>query len=273
MLRPLTALVILLIAALPAAAAPPGLDRLVTQLRLPDVIEIMASEGEAHGADIEAEMFPGQGGARWPAVVAAIYDPTRGTRIMTDQLRESLDEGQIDALIEFFGSPLGERIITLEIDARRAIADEAVEQAAYDQLHEMQQDEAPRLDLITALIEANDLVDLNVAGGLNANLAFYTGLADGGAFGADLPQQDMLRDIWSQEPDLRADTEEWLYAYMLMAYEPLSDNDLRAYIDLAETPEGRALNHALFAGFDVLYRQVSHELGLASARMMATQDL
>ena len=58
-----------------------------------------------------------------------------------------------------------------------------------------------------------------------------------------------------------------------MAYQPLSDADLTAYIDFSATAEGRMLNAALFASFDVLFVAVSEELGFAAARFAQGEDL
>jgi hypothetical protein len=61
--------------------------------------------------------------------------------------------------------------------------------------------------------------------------------------------------------------------YLAMAYQPLSDADLEAYIAFSRTPEGQVLNRALFAAFDALFNALSRDLGLAAARLMAGQDL
>ena len=132
---------------------------------------------------------------------------------------------------------------------------------------------APRLALVGRFIDVNGLVDFNVSGALNANYEFYFGLVDGGAFPFEMTEEQVLADVWSQEDEIRAETEDWLYSYLAMAYEPVSDADLTAYIDMSETAAGKALNQALFAAFDVLYRQISRDLGLAAAQMVAGEDI
>ena len=83
----------------------------------------------------------------------------------------------------------------------------------------------------------------------------------------------MLADVWEQEVQIRSETEQWVYSFLLLAYQPLSDEDIEAYIQLSETSEGQVLNTALFAAFDTMYSEISHALGLASARYLSGEDI
>ena len=58
-----------------------------------------------------------------------------------------------------------------------------------------------------------------------------------------------------------------------MAYRPLSDDEIAAYTALSETPEGQALNTALFATYDAMFVTISRDLGLAAAQFMAGEDI
>ncbi len=176
-------------------------------------------------------------------------------------------------MTEFFASDIGQRIVAYEITAREALLEEGIEEAAQETLRLREAEGDPRLALVREFVEANDLVESNVMGAMNANYAFYIGLMDGNAFPRQMSEQDILTDVWSQEDEIRADTEEWVHSYLLMAYQPLSDEDLQTYIDMARTDEGRALNRALFAAFDEVFTDISATLGLASARFIAGQDL
>ena len=113
----------------------------------------------------------------------------------------------------------------------------------------------------------------NVVGAMNSNYAFYAGLADGGAFPEDLTEEEILTDVWSQEEMIREDTSEWLYSYLSLAYRPLTEEDLAAYVAFSETEAGGALNRALFASFDEMFVAQSLALGLSAARFMAAQEL
>jgi hypothetical protein len=112
-----------------------------------------------------------------------------------------------------------------------------------------------------------------VSSGLNASLAFYKGLAESGGLGGDMTEDQMLQDVWSQEPTLRADTEEWVYSFLAMAYAPLSDEELAAYTEFSRSDAGEAVNAALFSAFDVVFVDISHRLGSAASVYVAGQDI
>ena len=84
---------------------------------------------------------------------------------------------------------------------------------------------------------------------------------------------DIVTDVWGQEPEVRQDTESWLLAFLVMAYAPLPSGDLQAYTEFSQSPAGRALNAALFAGFETLYRDISYALGLMAGQGMQGSDL
>lgn len=250
-----------------------GFDRLYAALHMSDMLEIMREEGMSYGGEIEEEMFPEHGGARWSALVAKIYSTDRMTDVMQSQMRAALAETDLGPLLAFYDTGTGARITDLEVSARRALLAPDAEEASLEKLELLRDRDDPRLALVGRFIDVNGLVDFNVSGALNANYEFYFGLVDGGAFPFEMTEEQVLADVWSQEDEIRAETEDWLYSYLAMAYEPVSDADLTAYIDMSETAAGKALNQALFAAFDVLYRQISRDLGLAAAQMVAGEDI
>jgi len=110
-------------------------------------------------------------------------------------------------------------------------------------------------------------------GAMNSNYAFFLGLAEGGAFGGDMSEERILSDVWAQEPEIRISTTEWVYAFTLLAYQPLDDADLAIYTDFAETGPGQRINRALFEAFDGEFEAISRALGRAAAQEMASRDL
>ena len=145
-------------------------------------------------------------------------------------------------VLAFFESDLGQRIIRLEMSARRAFLDEDTEEAARERVRS---DEVPsqRAELIEQFITANDLVEYNTAGAMNTNLAFLTALSQAEIF--EMSEQDILAQVYDGSEENRRDTEEWLRAYLTMAYQPLSDEELGVYIDFSRTEEGQRLNLSL----------------------------
>lgn len=243
-------------------------------LRMDEVMDIMAREGLAYGDVVAADMFPsGQGGARWKDNLARIYDAKRMRAVMEQGFGDTMSDAAHDRIAQFYRSALGQRVSELELSARAALLDKAVEDAAIKAYRTMRAAENPELDRLERFVIANDLIDSNVVGGLNSNVAFYRGLVDGGAFAFEMTDQQILTEVWSQEPDVREETIEWLYSYLALAFHPLNDADLQAYIDLSNSPEGQAFNRALFAAFDVMFEDISYELGRAAGQELSGQDI
>jgi hypothetical protein len=171
----------------------------------------------------------------------------------------------------FFDTPMGATIVNLELSAREAMMDETIEEAAKEQAraYELARDDA--FLLVEDFIAAGDLLETNVVGALNSNIQFYHGLVDGGAF--KLTEDEILADVWSQEDDIRSETRDWLYGFLIMAYAPLEPGQLEAYTALSKTPEGTAMTIALFEGFDAMYSDISYALGLAVARAMQAEEI
>ncbi|WP_226781106.1 DUF2059 domain-containing protein [Oceaniglobus trochenteri] len=258
----------------PANAAPRAeVEALYDAMLMEKVIGIMQEEGLAYGEDLRDELFPGRGGAAWPALVARLYDADAMDALVLERFDALLDGVDVAPLLAFFESERGARIVRLELEARQAMMDEDVEEAAKDSLHEMRQEGDSRLEVLDAFVEANELVDSNVVGAMNANYAFYIGLMDGGAFADEMTEEQVLTDVWSQEPEIRADTLEWVYSYLALAYQPLSDDDIEVYAALSATDEGRALNQAIFGAFDTMYVTISRALGQGASQFILGEDL
>lgn len=263
-----------LVLAAPAwAQATRATDALLDQLGLPDTVAVMRQEGLDYGAELAEEMLPDGGGASWQAVVRRIYDSARMEETVRNGFaRAWAEEKQPLAAIEaFFASDTGQQVVQLEISAREAMIDPGVEEAARTAYRDSEDSGDPRLALIAEFIAANDLVDANVVGAMNSSYAFYAGLVDGGGF--EMSEEEILALVWGSEAETRDDSREWLYSYMVLAYRPLEEAALRSYVEMASSREGRALNRALFAGFDQMYGEISYALGLALARQMTAQDL
>ena len=114
--------------------------------------------------------------------MATIYDG----EVMHDTARAEfnavMEGADVASMLAFFQSEPGQSIIELEVSARRALLDDAVDVASKEAAKIAQTDNTERFQLIVDFAAANDLVETNVAGAMNANMAFYTGLMDRGAF-------------------------------------------------------------------------------------------
>lgn len=249
------------------------IDALFDALGMPQIIEIMREEGLSYGDTLAVDMLPGGPSEEWKMAVSAIYD----AQVMQTEVRGAfggaIEGADIDALLSFFTSEQGERIVGLEVSARLALLDEAIEEASRENAVLAMADKTPRYRMIQEFVAANDLVEANVVGSLNSSYAFYIGLIDGGAMPTGITPDIALQDVWAQEPQVRSDTIEWLYSFLLMAYQPLSNAELEAYIAFSQTDAGQDLTNALFLAFNGMFDDISRALGLASSRFMVIQEL
>jgi len=265
----LVAPVVLICAAAPLSAAPG--EALLEAMRVPEIVQVMREEGLDYAQEMGEDLLPGGATRGWRAVVSQVYDTEALEEVVRGQFIDSFAGTEAGPLLDFFTSEDGQRVVDLEITARRTLIDDDLEASAREAYQALDGTDDPRLEQIEAFVEANDLVEANVVGAMNASYQFYLGLVDGGAF--EMTEEEILSEVWAQEEDTRSDTREWLYAFLLVAYRPLSDAVLDEYVALSASPEGRAMNRALFAGFNAMYDEISYGLGLAAAQQMLGEEL
>lgn len=258
---------------LSAQADADQIDTLFDALQLSDITQIMREEGVSNSAQIAEEMFPNRNDAGWDATVDAIYNIDWMEAKVRADFANSLGDNDLAPILEFFQSQPGATFVSLEVSARRAMLDDAVEEASDDAALIAQRDRTERFQQLETFIEVSDLVEPNVVAALNSNYAFYSGLADGDFFGAEMSEDQLLADVWSQEADIRSNTTEWLFSFLLTAYAPMSDDDLASYIAFSESEAGRVVNDALFDAFADMFDTISYRLGRAAADVASQQEL
>lgn len=244
-------------------------------LMIDDTLDVMRAEGLKHSTDLSDSLFPDQNTAAWAALVSRIYDTRKMQARFEAALAEAVgrDAKTLAAAQEFFASDLGQRVMSLEIEARRTLLDDAAEAAAKSAWAGLVADKSARVDQITRFGRSNDLIESNVMGALNANLAFYRGLSAQGGFGDPISENQMLAEVWGQEAEIRSETTDWLYPFLALAYQPLTDAELDRYIAFSETDAGKRINSAIFVAFDAVMVRVSADLGHAAGQLMAGQDI
>lgn len=242
-------------------------------LDLPSTFSVLQAEGAHYGEELATEILPDGATAAWRRDVDRIYDPVRIEPVFRDRFAKGLQGADLAAIRTFVESDLGRRLVTLELSARRALLEPSVEDASLLKLEEMHETRDPRLGRIEDLLTAGDFVEENVASAMNANLAFYKGLADGGADLDTTGGNDMIADVWAQEDDVRTETTQWLMQMLVLAYAPLDDTDIDRYAAFIASPAGKALNRALFDAYGAVFDDLSYRLGREAARILTGQDI
>lgn len=256
-------------------AAPVAADpaRILDLQQIEPLFEILRDEGVAYGEDLSQEMLGRAADPGWIHELRAIHAPERMIPAYRAEFTEALggaDQARIEA---WLASDLGQRVITLEIAARRALLDPEAEAAALATAAEAADRGDPRIAAVRGLIAAGDLVENNVTGGLNANLAFYRALAAGGGVPYDVSEPEMIAAVAAQEGEIRADVAAWVEAYLFLALSPLTPEEITRVAEFTASPAGRALLSAENRGFDRVFEHSSGALGRALARRLTAEAL
>lgn len=244
------------------------LDRLMQAMQMDQVIEILRDEGNAAGQEIKTSFLNNAGGPVFDAQVDRIYDPVWMHNEISTVFRQELTDSQLERAIMFFESDLGQTIVTLENSARVAFADEAIEELAKDSYRTGDRD-SEIFRLVTEFIQVNDLIDQNVQNAISADYNFFRGM--NALLGGD--DADLLAELLSQQDSITQETETWLYSFLLLAYQPLSDAQIRENIAFSRTDTGKAVNSALFESFDRMYDKIYFEMGQAVSQVLSGSDL
>lgn len=268
-MRLLAAVLALLITALPMQADNAQITRLYELMRVAHSVEILRDEGFGFALDSESSLFEGQTSGNWSRAVDQVYDLARLEALVHAGFVEALQGVDLAPLFAFYESEAGARVVELELTARRAFMSPDVEQMARE-AWSANPEAGMHAAMIADFIKVNDLIERNVIGAMNSNFKFLRALSIGQP---DLTEVQILSDVWAEEEYLREDTREWMFAFLTMAYAPLSTAEMQANLALWQSKQGRALNSALFVGFDRMFEQISEDLGAAAARMLLEQEL
>lgn len=255
---------------MPLRAETPA-DRLSGVLLLPEVVDILRDEGLRYGRTLDEDLLGGNGGSYFRSRVTRVYDTSAMLNVLRSHIASGMSGEHIARSLDFFDTASGRRILRLEVSARKAMIEPSVEEAAGEAFAEAQERGDARAQAVEDYIEINDLGERNVAGALTSNYQFYLGLVEGG--GNTMTDGEILDEVWSQADAIREETGDWLRSFLFMAYQPLDDAEIAAYLAYSETAEGQALNSALFDAFDEMYHAIYYALGLAVAQAMRGSDL
>lgn len=265
-------LFILLILPVPLAAQGSDDERFFELMRLDEMVQVIREEGLITDAFLPDEMMLGQGGAAWDAELVQIYNTENMINTVRAGIARSLGATDLSGMITYLESPTWQEAVDLELMARTAMLDPDVEAAAYETYYDTYLKKSHRMRDLEELVDTADLIESNVVGALNGMLQFNLGLM---AAGVDIgfSEDELLTQIWADEEFFRQDVTEWLFAFLLLAYDPMERSMLRDQIAYFATDEGQRLNRAMMDGFDALFDDISFQLGVAIGEMMEERVL
>lgn len=240
--------------------------RLLEALQAPRLVEQLAIEAERSGDDINREFLGGAGGPVLADTVARLNAPERMLPMIEAALTRLLPEETRALVAEFFESPLGQKIVGLELSARATIFDPSIDYAVRQRVAEKG---VP--PLVAEMIVQGDLIERNVSDAIRVLRQFYLGRLKGGADDLAASEIDAFLDETTES--IRFETQGWLEAYMTLAYSPLSEDDLKTYAAFWRTAPGQAFDRALFEAFVLVFEENSFALGQVVGRLEASDEI
>jgi hypothetical protein len=272
--------IVMLFCLLPIAAKAQALsDKVLDAMEVSALFDLLEEEAVASGMDLGAEMIQRRDLAGWERTLRRLNDPDAVLPAFREAFAAALEDaaggGEADAtaILAYLTTSPGDRIVGLELSARAALNEPGIEEAVLARFEADLAAQTDRAAAVERFIAVNDLIERNVTGALAANAAFLTGLQDGMDRPGPMGTGDVLADVWAQEPAIRASTEDWLHAFVSLAYGPLDPDALQTHIAFSQTPAGQAFNEAIFVAFDTVITDLSYETGAALARLLASEDL
>lgn len=243
------------------------MDDLLEALGSDALIDVLREEFLDYGDTVGDAMLPDGGGAAWRGILERLYDPSLMQVRVRSAMEKSFGSADIAELITFYQSERGQRIVEAELAGRRYLLLEGAQEAAEAACLEPTE----RAEALLEFAQVNDLLERNVAGTLNSDLAFYRGLIAGGVF--EMNEEEVLAEIQARVPEIRVSLEAWISAYLCVALGDLPEGDLVAYTAFSKTDEGIAFNRAIFEGYGALTEDLSYAIGLGVSVQMFGEDL
>lgn len=256
----------------PAAQADISAQNVLDLMRFDEFVWVLRIESLADNADLPQAFLGVEPSPTWEQTLQDVLVEADMLADIETVFLANLTDDALPEIYDFLQTDAWQQAITLELSAREAWLDEFVEEAAVENYYDALDDGDARIEVLNDLIVAGDLVESNVVGTFNTMFSFYQGLGAGG-LELGLNEEQLLETILQEEDSIRNDVNEWLYSFLLMAYDPLSDEDLEAQIDFLSTPAGQTLNNAMFTAFDALYTNLTFDLGQALALAAMEQTL
>ncbi len=183
------------------------------------------------------------------------------------EVRQNIDRKlskyDVEAVLRWLSSPLGEKITALEVAATTPSAYEAMEAAKSELLKD-----AARVAKMQRLDRAIRATESDVDLQLNTQIAIASSLAAAFSPGDPTVLDDISRAAQADRKELEAEQKEKTLVSLLYTYRTLKDEEIDRYIDFAISDVGSRFQDAVMEGLSSGIVNASRELGQALARTL-----
>lgn len=241
-LRRLTLMALVLASSL--ADASPLSESVVSESPLGEIIDqypAMMSEGIREGLKQTGQVDP-MVADMVGGIVSRAFSSAAIRQQVVDDLAAKLDDGQLEAVRDWYQTPLGKRIAQAEVAASRPAAWKTIETQGPSLVKKYEgterADTFSRFDRVSRATESTVDTAVAVQLGLASAMSAFSGKE-----GPTLEQ--MKQQIEDQRFMLRGAVEQQVYAAYLYTYEPFSIDEIDQYLDFLETDAGAAYNRVV----------------------------
>ena len=102
-------------------------DQLFDAMGIPGLSAAFAEDGRETIGDINSGFLGGQGGDVFLETAQRLYDPARMEAELRASFKQLVDPADARQAVVFFDSAQGQRIVALEVQARQAMVDDALD--------------------------------------------------------------------------------------------------------------------------------------------------
>ncbi|WP_152205499.1 DUF2059 domain-containing protein [Marinobacter changyiensis] len=218
-------------------------ESVIRSSALGEVIEqypAMLTEGISQGLSQTGNLDPMLKGAI-TGMVGQAFSSTKIRGQVVADLDDGLSETTLQTVLDWYQSPLGEQVSSLEASAAKPAAWKAIERRGPELIKKFQGTE--REQLFTRFDRASRATESAVDTAIAVQTAFGTAMA---AFNGQTADFDSIRaQVEAQRPMLTGLVEQQVYAAYLHTYESLSDAQLENYVAFMQSQEGDRYNEVV----------------------------
>ncbi|TBW58751.1 DUF2059 domain-containing protein [Marinobacter halodurans] len=226
------------------ADASPLSESVVSESPLDEIIDqypAMMSEGIREGLKQTGQVDPMVADMVGGIVSRAFGSAAIRQQVVTD-LADKLSDHQLEAVRDWYRTPLGRRIAQAEVDASRPAAWKTIEAQSSSLVAKYKDTE--RADLFSRFDRVSRATESTVDTAVAVQLGLASAMsAVSGKQGPTLEQ--MKQQIEDQRFMLRGAVEQQVYAAYLYTYESFSTDEIEQYLDFLETDAGAAYNRVV----------------------------
>jgi hypothetical protein len=185
--------------------------------------------------------------------------------VMLKSVAGKLDAAEIKALLEWLESPIGKKCTDLE---KESITPERMKtKAAF--LQGLQKNPPPvsRLKLIFDLERATNATATAVQMYISTHLAVATAMSLSLSQENRKPLDQIQKELDDQRAEIEKSMQEQTLVGMLFTYHPISDAELRKYVEFVESPVGNKYCQVTSGAFNQAIVSAGADFGQAAAKV------